>query len=146
MTIALAPRAARLLTAAWAVFMLVLTSWPSPPEVPVVSSIPNFDKVVHSILYGVLGFLLSFAIAWPEGRRRPLMRALFVGAVVAIWGTLDEIHQAWIPSRSMELGDAVADTTAGFVGALIASRLRVASDERRLEKQATQSQRVARST
>ena len=123
MNVSLPPRRARILTAAWAVFMVVLTSWPSPPEVPVVSSIPNFDKFVHSVLYGVLGFLLSFAIAWPEGKKRPLMRALFVGAVIAIWGTLDEIHQAWIPSRSMELGDAVADTTAGFAGALIASLL-----------------------
>ncbi|HEX4441740.1 MAG TPA: VanZ family protein [Thermoanaerobaculia bacterium] len=113
-------RRARILTAVWAVFMLALTSWPSPPEVPVVSSIPNFDKFVHSVLYGVLGFLASFAIAWPAGKRRPLMRALFVAGAIAVWGTLDEIHQAWIPGRSMELGDAVADTSAGFVGALAA--------------------------
>ena len=55
-------RRARLLTAGWALFMLALTSWPSPPEVPVVSSIPDFDKVVHALLYGVLGFLASFSI------------------------------------------------------------------------------------
>ena len=67
-------RRARLLTACWAVFMLALTSWPSPPEVPVVSHIPNFDKVVHAFLYGVLGFLASFAVRWPPGRSRPLLR------------------------------------------------------------------------
>ena len=111
---------ARILTACWAVFMLALTSWPSPPEVPIVSSIPDFDKVVHSLLYGVLGFLASFAVAWPPGRKRPLARALCVAGAVAVWGTLDEIHQAWIPGRSMEMADAVTDTVAGFVGALIA--------------------------
>jgi VanZ family protein len=116
------PRA-RLLTAVWAVFMLALTSWPSPPEVPVVSSIPNFDKVVHAGLYGVLGFLASFAVAWP-GERRPLWRALCVAGAVAVWGTLDEIHQAWIPGRSMEMADAVTDTVAGFAGALIATSSR----------------------
>jgi len=115
-------RRARLLTACWAVFMLALTSWPSPPEVPVVSHIPNFDKVVHAFLYGVLGFLASFAVRWPPGRSRPLLRALFIAAAISIWGTLDEIHQAWIPGRSMELADAVTDTVAGFVGAVVALR------------------------
>jgi len=102
--------------------MLALTSWPSPPEVPVVSSIPDFDKVVHALLYGVLGFLASFSIDWPAGERRVLWRALCVAGAVAVWGTLDEIHQAWIPGRSMEMADAVTDTVAGFVGALVATR------------------------
>jgi VanZ family protein len=115
-------RRARIATACWAVFMLALTSWPSPPEVPVVSSIPDFDKVVHALLYGVLGFLASFAVAWSPGKRRPLARAFFVAGAVAVWGTLDEIHQAWIPGRSMEVADAVTDTVAGFVGALLATR------------------------
>src|SRR4051794_28594201 len=101
---------ARILAVAWAVLMLALTSWPTPPEVPVVSSIPNFDKVVHALLYGILGFLASFAVAWPAGERRPILRALFIAGAVALWGTLDEIHQAWIPGRSMELADAVTDT------------------------------------
>src|SRR5262249_13385983 len=34
-------RTARLAAVAWGLFMLALTSWPSPPEVPVVSAIPN---------------------------------------------------------------------------------------------------------
>jgi VanZ family protein len=42
-----------------------------------------------------------------------------------VWGTLDEIHQAWIPGRSMEMGDALTDTVAGFVGALVATRRRL---------------------
>ena len=125
MNLAIPLHRARVLTGIWVVFMLALTSWPSPPEVPVVSSIPNFDKVVHAGLYGVLGFLASFAIAWPAGRRRPLMRALCVASAIAVWGTLDEIHQAWIPGRSMELGDALTDTLAGFVGALAATRFAV---------------------
>jgi VanZ family protein len=101
--------------------MLMLTSWPSPPEVPVVSSIPNFDKAVHALLYGVAGFLLYRAVAWPEGRRSLWLQALTVAGAIAVWGTLDEIHQAWIPGRSMEAGDALVDTLGGFVGALVAS-------------------------
>lgn len=85
------------------------------------SQIPDFDKLVHGVLYGVLGFLLYFAIAWPGEPRFSWMRAATVAAVVAVWGTLDEIHQYWIPGRSMEAADALADTTAGFLGAIVAS-------------------------
>jgi VanZ family protein len=122
MRIALSRRRARILTAAWAAFMLVLTSWPSPPEVPVVSAIPDVDKMVHGVLYAVLGFLVYFSIAWPGERRRLFWRAITVAGAIAVWGTLDEIHQAWIPGRSMELGDAFVDAVAGFAGALAAAR------------------------
>lgn len=105
----------------WGLFLLALTSWPSPPEVPVVSAIPDFDKVVHALLYGVEGFLLYFAVAWPGGARLSWLRALAIAGALAVWGTLDEIHQAWIPGRSMEAADALTDTVAGFAGALVAS-------------------------
>src|SRR5450432_1434015 len=117
----LTPRRARLLAVAWALFLFALTSWPSPPEVPVVSSIPNFDKVVHATLYGVQGFLLYFTVAWPGPRRFSWLSALVIGGVLAVWGTADELHQAWIPGRSMEAGDALTDAVAGFGGAVIAS-------------------------
>ncbi len=115
-------RRARTAAIVWGVFLLALTSWPSPPEVPVVSWIPNFDKLVHGFLYGVEGFLLYFAIVWrgPAGHFA-WRRALAVGGVLAAWGTLDEIHQAFIPGRSMEAGDALVDALAGFLGALAAS-------------------------
>jgi hypothetical protein len=140
----LSVRRARLLAVAWGLFLLALTSWPSPPEVPVVSSIPNFDKLVHATLYGVEGFLLYFAIGFRgEGtpRRRPgrghrgpaaeedqpaafsWRRALIVGVVMAVWGALDEIHQLWIPGRSCELADAVTDAVSGFLGGAVASRV-----------------------
>jgi VanZ family protein len=114
-------RRARLYAAAWGLFLLALTSWPSPPEVPVVSSIPDFDKVVHAFLYGVEGFLLYFAIRWPAPARFSWMRALVVGGALAVWGTLDELHQAWIPGRSMEAADALTDAIAGLAGGLAAS-------------------------
>jgi VanZ family protein len=102
-------------------FLLALTSWPSPPELPSEWSFPDIDKAVHGLLYAVEGFFLYLAIAWP-GPRRPLRRALAVAGILAVWGTLDEIHQAFIPGRFMEGMDAVLDTVGGFLGALVASR------------------------
>ncbi len=114
-------RFARRAALIWGLFLLALTSWPSPPEVAIVSSIPNFDKLVHAVLYGVEGFLLYFAVRWPGPRRFSWLRALVIGGSLAVWGTLDELHQAWIPGRSMEAGDALTDAAAGFAGAVIAS-------------------------
>jgi VanZ family protein len=105
----------------WGVFLLALTSWPSPPEVPIVSAIPNVDKIVHGLLYGVEGFLLYFAIAWPGPSRFSWLRALAIAGTLAVWGTLDEIHQAWIPGRMPEPGDALIDAVGGFLGAVAAS-------------------------
>jgi VanZ family protein len=112
---------ARRLALVWGLFLLALTSWPSPPEVPVVSQIPNVDKLVHGLLYGIEGFLLSFAVVWPDSRFS-WWRPATIAAALAVWGTIDEIHQAFIPGRMMEGADVVVDTLGGFLGALLASR------------------------
>ena len=110
-------RRARYAAIAWGIFLLALTSWPSPPEVPAVSWIPSFDKIVHAFLYGVEGFLLYRAVAWSGRARFSWLRVLAIGGALAVWGTIDEIHQAWIPGRSMEGLDAMADTVGGLLGA-----------------------------
>src|SRR5262245_46183476 len=115
-------RRARRAALVWGLFLLALTSWPSPPELPYAWTFPNIDKVVHALLYSVEGFFLYFAIAW-SGPRRPLRRALAVAGILAVWGTLDEIHQAFIPGRFMEGMDAVIDSVGGFLGALVAGRV-----------------------
>ena len=114
-------RRARLHAVVWGLFLLTLTSWPSPPEVAAVSWIPDFDKIVHALLYGVEGFLLYFAVSWPEPRRFSWGRALAVGGALAAFGALDELHQVWIPGRSAEVADVLTDAIAGFAGAAVAS-------------------------
>lgn len=101
--------------------MVALTSWPRPPEIPIVSGIPNFDKLIHMSLYGIEGFLLYRAVRWPERVGGSLLRVLAIVGVMAVWGVLDEVHQYWIPGRSMEGGDVAADVTGAAVGAMVAS-------------------------
>jgi len=46
---------------------------------------------------------------------------------MTLWGAIDEAHQAWIPGRTMDSGDLVADAAgavAGAVGAGLRSRRR----------------------
>ncbi|MGE5276160.1 MAG: VanZ family protein [Acidobacteriota bacterium] len=107
----------------WGAFLLALTSWPSPPSVPVLSGIPSFDKIVHGLLYGVEGFLLLRAIRWPGRPGFTLLRALAVTGALAVFGTADETHQAFIPGRSMEGLDAAMDTAGAALGTLAAARV-----------------------
>ena len=113
--------AARAAALIWAGFLFTLTSWPRPPEVPILSGIPNFDKVVHLGLYGVEGFFVYASIRWPGRARFSLLRVLAIVGAMAVWGTADEVHQHWIPGRSVEAGDAGADTLGALVGSLAAS-------------------------
>lgn len=87
------------------------------------SDIPHFDKLVHIGLYSVEAFLLYGAIAWPGRAVFSLLRVLAVAGAMAVWGAADELHQHWIPGRSVEGADVAADVTGAALGALAASVL-----------------------
>ncbi len=96
---------------AWAAVILIITSWPNPnlPVAPV-----GTDKGVHGGMYFVLGVLSARALRM-TGARRPRDVAALLAALVT-FGMLDEVHQAWIPGRSADIADWVADTTGGALG------------------------------
>lgn len=112
---------ARYAALAWGVFLFALTSWPKPPAVPLLSGIPNFDKMVHFGLYSVEAFLIYAAIRWPGRARFSLLRVLAIVGLMAVWGSIDEVHQTWIPGRDCDPLDALSDTAGGTCGALFAS-------------------------
>ena len=89
-----------------------LTSWPSPPSF---GAPQGSDKVVHFTMYAALGFLAMRA-SWNRGASLRWRRVLVVVGCVSLWGAFDEWHQQFIPSRSMELGDWIADTIGGIAG------------------------------
>jgi VanZ family protein len=71
-----------------------------------------FDKVFHVLAYGSLAMMLWVAT---DGRRPVLL----VAGVMAL-GLADEIRQSFIPTRSADLMDFVADALAACtVGALM---------------------------
>jgi len=71
--------------------------------------IDHFDKVVHFSVYGLLGTLVVRAV----GRSRWVLAVL----VVSLFGASDEWHQSFVPGRSMEFADWVADTLGAAVAA-----------------------------
>jgi VanZ family protein len=86
-------------------------------ELPELPSVPMRDKPIHLVEYGVLGFFCAHATlrTWPKKPRR---RMLALGAFLAsAFGLSDELHQAFVPGRSAELLDFVADTIGASCGA-----------------------------
>jgi VanZ family protein len=80
---------------------------------------PGQDKLGHGLGYGLLGFF--FARAWRlRGGGWPAAVGLAVAAALA-YGISDEFHQSFVPGRSVEGLDVVADATGGVLGALLAA-------------------------
>ena len=88
---------------------------------PILSAIPNFDKVVHFGLYAVEAFFLYQAVRWPGRAGFSLARVLAIVGALAVWGAADEVHQFWIPGRRMEGEDVAADVAGAGIGAIAAS-------------------------
>ena len=80
------------------------------PQLVAGPDVPGFDKVVHLAVYAVLGVLLARG-----GRLWPVATAWLVALGVA-YGASDEIHQMFVPGRSPEVADWVADALGVALG------------------------------
>ena len=108
--------------AVWVVFTLTLTSIPNPQFGP---TFRGADKVAHFGFYGAAGIL--FVLWRMESGKGAAVSVLCAVFFAALLGAVDEVHQQWVPGRSMEFFDWVADfaggSTGAFVAAVAASRL-----------------------
>jgi len=103
-----------------AVYWSVLFVMTSLPSVKFVEKLKISDKIEHFFAYAVLGLLLTLALHMQNKFERLNSNYGFWSVVIiAIYAALDEIHQLFIPNRSGEILDWLAD----FLGALIASLL-----------------------
>ena len=77
---------------------------------------PLRDKGVHATEYAVLAFLFAHA-SLRTWQTHPRWRVAFVAVLLTfLWGFLDEMHQAFVPGRSADLLDLLADTFGALVG------------------------------
>ena len=77
------------------------------------------DISAHSITYFGLGVTVIRALA--GGLPRPIGAGVAVAgiAITVAYGASDEFHQAFVPGRTMELRDLIADATGALVGAAV---------------------------
>lgn len=77
-------------------------------------------KCAHFTEYFVLSLLILRGIR--AGRKETrLAWALLAILVVALYASLDELHQAFVPGRTAAVGDVLIDTSGGAAAQLIAA-------------------------
>lgn len=82
-------------------------------------SIPGADKAEHLVEYGIFAFLLARAWFPLLRHRSPGERMVLLVVACLLWGVGDEIHQSFVPGRSAEALDVLADTTGGLLVAML---------------------------
>lgn len=90
------------------------------------TNLPNLgfevhDKLIHATEYFLLGLLIVWGLhfEWPL----PISdrRAILAAAIAIAYGAIDEIHQSFVPGRSSEIQDWLADVF-GVILAVVAYR------------------------
>jgi hypothetical protein len=79
---------------------------------------PASDKVAHIVLYAGLALLVSWAIRRSNETPRPWVQWGIPVLFAVCYGITDEIHQLYVPNRSLEALDVLAD---GFGAVMIQS-------------------------
>ncbi|MCU0794907.1 MAG: VanZ family protein [Akkermansiaceae bacterium] len=97
--------------------------------------VPMGDKIGHLVLVGPLALLTNLVL---RGRYapRPFSKIMLGSFIVGSLMTLEEISQAFIPSRSFDLIDALMNLTAAALAQIITSAIlrRHPSGSRQREK------------
>ena len=97
-------------TAVYCAGIFALSSSPDLPDaVPSWASFPQRDKVAHLIIYAGLAALVYLGLVRSDSSAD--RRARWLGPVVfsTVYGLTDEVHQIFVPHRTFDLLDLLAD-------------------------------------
>ncbi len=98
--------------------LCVLIFWQSSGPVPSPTpSLPGLDKLVHAGVYALLAFLAARAFATLPRPCAPRTLAWAAAVFAVCYGLSDEVHQAFVPERTADIGDLVADALGAVAGA-----------------------------
>ena len=95
----------------WATAVFVSSHFAIPAQVA--ESMPS-DKVLHFGVYAILAVLVCWA-----SKASSLVSILLAALGCALFGFLDELHQSFIPGRSAELMDGLADALGAAMGCTV---------------------------
>jgi len=123
-------RLSLLLALAWMAYIFYLSHQPSL-DLP--QLFPNQDKVMHFGAYAVLGVFLLGALPMAlTGFGNA--QIVFATLLASLYGISDEFHQSFVPGRSPDVLDWLADTSGALTATLLLAWL-----SRRLLRKNTQS-------
>jgi VanZ family protein len=96
-------------------FLAVIVQLFLLPVPPVLRAASIWDKVMHAMAFGSFAALLWFGI----GFRAPFLN----GLGITVLGALDEFHQIFIPTRTADIMDIVADAVGAAIVTFVLHRL-----------------------
>jgi VanZ family protein len=119
LTVPVLPRWLRVAGAVVVALVILFASVVDPPGTgapPPILGIPQ-DKWIHALAYA--GLATTLVYAGLSSGDRPARRLLAGAVVVAVaYGVSIEVVQAFLPARSFDLLDALANTLGAVVGTL----------------------------
>ena len=97
------------------------------------------DRFWHALGYGLLSVLVLRALTAARWQAVTGRTALLAAALATLYGVTDELHQWFVPGRTAQWSDLVADATGAAVacGALWVWRSRVAREPADPEREGT---------
>ena len=97
----------------YCLLIFIQSSHPSPDITP---RWPYIDKVLHFIAYALLGalFLRAFNIT----RIKHHLKLIIILSIIlsSLYGISDEIHQSFVPYRTADVMDVIADILGSVFG------------------------------
>lgn len=79
---------------------------------------PYSDKLIHAIIYSLLGYLCVWSLRVTTKRGWFKISILSIVAATA-YGIAMEIYQMHLPARSAEIADAIANAIGAFIGTFL---------------------------
>ena len=110
----------------WSVIILFFTLSPNPLDSQSFFDIPHLDKLAHFSMFTVLGGILVHAF-WPI---KQAVKWLWAFSYCLSLATCTEFFQTFIPSRSGDLNDFLANLGGIIVGSTIISYINYRQEAR----------------
>jgi VanZ family protein len=101
------------------VYLTVILALSAQPYLSPPFEFPNSDKVMHILEYFGFGLLLARALRPTARIRLPLVAALAALSIGIVVGTSDEYLQSFVPGRSSDPMDLLADTVGLTLAQLV---------------------------
>lgn len=101
-----------ILTAAYCAAIYWMSSKPDPPFP--METFPGADKGAHAVLYAGLAAVVSLGLRRSGNPVTPAAQFAVPLLFATFYGLTDEVHQVFVPNRSFDVLDLLADSTGAL--------------------------------